>query len=446
MRRLLNYFVGRESKVRDNEGTVTFDGDEVVRQIKAEAGALPFLRSTSARSFVQTGRLIPYEFSGPQTLRSPKLPFVSYPFEWCDKQLHLAGKLTLDISREIFADRFELKDASAWNVIFRGNQPVFCDHLSFQPIGEPHWWAFGQFVRHFVMPLVVSRVRGIKPHELYSVHRDGLPPAAARHMLGLRRYVTRYWPLMLDSKAKHPMNIPQEPHAEPLHENLYGFCDSLLEGVKLKRTVSEWSTYVDTRSHYSADASTSKREQVAAWIELVRPSWVVDLGCNAGEFTIIAEKAGANVIAIDLDHDAIQKLVIERSDSTTIHPLVTNLADMIGGRGWCGDEFPSLMLRLNDRADLLLMLALVHHLAISEGIPLERVAEMAARISRRYLIVEYLHEDDPMVRLLCSQRKRSPSEFSVDAQSNAFGQHFNTVASYCIPNTLRTLCLLEKRT
>jgi hypothetical protein len=150
------------------------------------------------------------------------------------------------------------------------------------------------------------------------------------------------------------------------------------------------------------------------------------------------------VISIDLDHDSIQKLVLSQSNATNIHPLVTNLGDMVGGRGWCGDEFPSLMTRLHQKADMVMMLALTHHLAISEGVYLQKIAQMAAHITREFAIVEMLDETDPMVQHLCSQRKRNPQDFSVSAQVAAFGQYFTTVASYAIPNTLRTLCLLKK--
>ena len=117
---------------------------------------------------------------------------------------------------------------------------------------------------------------------------------------------------------------------------------------------------------------------------------------------------------------------------------------MVGGRGWCGSEFPSLMVRLHLRADTLLMLALIHHLAISDGVYLRKIAHLASHITKRYLIIELLDEADPMVINLCVQRKREPSEFSITAQMSAFGEYFSTVATYSIPGTLRTLCLLKK--
>jgi hypothetical protein len=430
--------------MRDPDGTIEFQEHRIIRRIHPTATAKPFLLTKAAATLVDGGRLVPYEFTASETVESPRLPFVSYPFEWCDAQLYLAAQLTLDISLDILINGYELKDASAWNVIFQGNRPIFCDHLSFQPIITRQWWAFGQFTRHFLLPLAVSQQRGLKPYQSYSIYRDGIPPDVARNILGLSRYLTRFWPLMTSSNNKSAPDAQVKKEGKHLHESLYGFCQSLLNGGKPNQTDSHWSDYTDARHHYTDVASTKKFQKLDEWLRNIKPAWVVDLGCNTGEFTILSAGSGANVIAIDLDHDSIQRLVLSQSKATNIHPLVTNLGDMLGGRGWCGDEFPSLMTRLHQRADILLMLALIHHLAISEGIQMLKIAQMAAHITREFVIVEMLDETDPMVLHLCSQRKRDPKEFSVATQVAAFGQYFKTVASYSISDTARTLCLLKK--
>lgn len=431
--------------MRDPDGSIQFVGDKVIRQIHSGAAAKNFLMSETAAALVQSNQLVPYMFTSPDTLESPRLPFISYPFEWCDAHLHLAGQLTLDISCHILADGYELKDASAWNVIFQGSRPVFCDHLSFQPIATSQWWAFGQFARHFLLPLAVSKRRGLKSHQSYSTFRDGMQPGTARKLLGLSRYLTRHWPLLLESKSTHQSTVLAPlKESKSLHGGLYGFCQFLLDGSKPRRAASRWAHYTSLRTHYTDVASTEKREKVGEWLRNTKPRWVVDLGCNTGEFTKLAAETGADVIAVDSDHDSIQKLVMSLDQTMSIHPLISDLGDMVGGRGWCGDEFPSLMTRLHQRADMVIMLALTHHLAISEGIYLQKIAQMAANITRDFAIVEMLDAADPMVQHLCSQRQRNPRDFSMSTQMEAFGQYFLTIASYPIPKTLRTLCLLKK--
>lgn len=434
--------------MRDVDGSIAFHEHTVVRSIHPEAAARTFLNSPRSVELVRKGKLIPFRFTDADTSVSPRLPFVSYPFEWCDAQLYRAAQLTLDVSREIIADGFELKDASAWNVIFDGNRALFCDHLSFQPVTTRQWWAFGQFTRHFLLPLAASRARGLKPHRTFSTWRDGLPPDAARELFGAGRFLTRYWPLM--AKGRQGGSAPAQASAgnqgKAMHANLYSLCQHMLDGARPRSAgKSIWSHYTVERPHYSEQASGEKMQKVAAWLGHVAPSWVVDLGCNSGEYSLLSAKQGASVVAVDLDHDAIERIVLEHPESSAIHPVICNLGDMVGGRGWCGDEFPSLMQRLEQRADMLLMLALVHHLAISEAIALEKVASMAAHITRGYLIVEFLGETDPMVQLLCSQRRRDPRDFSIAAQEAAFGEYFDLIDSHAIAQTERKLCLLRKR-
>ncbi len=233
--------------MRDPEGKIEFVGHKVIRHIQPGAAATPFLRSSAAADLVAQGDLIPYEFTAPNTMESPRLPFVSYPFEWCDAQLHGAGQLTLDISRQILSVGLELKDASSWNVIFQGNRPVFCDHLSFQPIDKPQWWALGQFTRHFLLPQAASALRGFKPHQIFSAFRDGIHPHTARHLFGLRRYLTRYWPLMLDVAPKAaPFDPRHSRHIKPMHGRLYGFCQFMLKDPVSSATRSNWSHYTET--------------------------------------------------------------------------------------------------------------------------------------------------------------------------------------------------------
>ena len=430
--------------MRDPEGTIEFRGNLVVRKLSPNATATSFLHAPLATKLVKDKKLIPFEFTATEIVESPRLPFVSYPFEWCDAQLYLAGRLTLDISREILDSGYELKDASAWNIIFQGNQPVFCDHLSFQPITTSQWWAFGQFTRHFLLPLSVSRQRGLKPHQIYSTYRDGISPDIARQILGLKRFLTRYWPVMLNLRGSSNSEVLLQESGKRLHDSLYSFSQALLNGSKPAQRRSHWASYTETRQHYTFDASSEKYNKVAEWLSNIKPNWVVDLGCNTGEYSLLASKEGANVICIDLDHDSIQNIVLSHRNATNIHPLVTNLGDMVGGRGWCGDEFPSLMTRLHQQGDILLMLALIHHLTISEGIDIGKVAQMAAHITRNFLIVELLDETDPMVLNLCSQRKRNPKDFSMSSQVAAFARLFSIITSYSIPNTMRKLCLLQK--
>lgn len=435
--------------MRDPEGQVVLTAQDAQRRLTAPLPETHFLHSRQAGALVEQGKLIAYRYDGARTISAPRVAFVSLPTEWCDAQLRAAADLTLEVARAALAGGFELKDASAWNVVFDGAAPRFCDHLSFQPIAARQWWAFGQFVRHFVFPLGVSARTGLRGHRLFRLHRDGLTPQEVRQLLGLRRFATRLWPLLGKLAAQGDggpgANGAGAPPARPLHRNLFDFCEwSMARNGKNLRRNRQWQRYTATRSHYDDDASAAKRDQVVRWLESCAPAWVVDLGCNTGEYTRLAAQAGARVIAVDSDHDCVQQLFIEEAGNSAIHPVLADLADINGGGGWCGAEYGNLVARLQGSADVVLMLALIHHLAVSESIPFTEIAALAAGITRRWAVVELIGVGDPLLAQLARQRRRDPSEFGLDLQRAAFARHFNVAGEFPIPGTARVLVLLDK--
>lgn len=431
--------------MRDPDGTLAFHPDHVARSVRGRSPAVDFLRTGAAQALVRKNRLVPYEFAPDGTIVSPRLPFVSYPHEWSDAQLLEAARLTLAVAREALAAGHELKDASAWNVIYRGAHPIFCDHLSFRPIEQREWWAFGQFVRHFILPLGVAKLRGFHAYRCFQIGRDGLDQRTARALMGGRRFLSRYWPLVIESGsgAGEPRRRPAQD-AERFRTHIYRYCErSLPKRAGDPRSV--WSRYVDERPHYTPAAHGFKRETVERWLGASQPAWVVDLGCNTGEFSLLAARSGAPVVvAIDSDHDAVQALFAHGTGSV-VHPVVADLADLSGGRGWMGDETPGLLGRLAGRADMVICLAVVHHLAITESIPLTEIARLIARLSRALAIVELIDPPDPMVAVLATQRQRDPADFGIERQRDALAEFFDIEAEAAIPDTKRTLVLLRLR-
>lgn len=432
--------------MRDPLGFIQLAPTKICRNLYAELPADHFLLGQAARELVEQGQLIPFDFVGPKEIVSPRIPFVTYPHEWCNAQFVDAADLTLAISEAALQTGHELKDASAWNVIFDGCKPVFCDHLSFQKISDQCWWAFAQHVRHFILPLCLARYRNLNAGLSFAASRDGIDPDVVRSLLGLRRFATRYWPLLLQPRAKEPSSKAKsgrEPGSH--HKNLYAVTRWFLDGIRnVRRSKSTWLKYTVHRAHYSGRASDTKYSAVETWLAKFTPLWVIDLGCNTGEFSKLAAASGAEVVAIDLDHESVQDLYLSNRGER-IYPVVANLDDLSGGRGWGGTEFPGLLTRLALRGDMLMMLAVVHHLAISLAIPYDAIAKLAAGLTKRYLIIELLAENDPLVEKLASQRNRQAAEFSLSLQQDAFGHYFNTIETIEIPETSRRLLLMEKK-
>ncbi len=432
--------------MRDPLGSITLEPTKVRRNLYQALPHDHFLHDEASTKMVAAGQLVPFQFVTDKEIISPRIPFVSYPHEWCDAQLLDAAELTLTLSEDALSVGHELKDASAWNVIFDGCKPLFCDHLSFQKISEKRWWAFAQYIRHFVLPLCLAKYRLLNAKDSFKINRDGIDPDLARSLMGLKRFATRYWMLMLKPRGSVIEKKSTESYNNSsYHKNLYKTTRWFLGGVRnVHQQRSVWNNYTEERDHYTDSASDVKFQTVKTWLVRLSPQWVIDLGCNTGEFSKLAASAGSRVVAIDLDHESVQKLYLANKGEQ-IYPVIANLEDLSGGRGWGGDEFPGLLTRLDNFGDLVLMLAVVHHLAISSSVPYDRIAEIAASLTKRYLIIELLDSTDPLTQHLAAQRNRQASEFSLSAQRAAFDRHFNTVEIISIPDSSRQLFLMEKK-
>lgn len=439
--------------MRDPRGRLRFEGERAIRELSTSIATPAFLTHPVAQQLVDAGSLVTFALSPGVAgrIESPRYSFISLPTDWTDAQLRAAADLTLTIAEAVLAHGFELKDASAWNVIFDGTVPRFCDHLSVEPIASRQWWAFGQFCRHFTFPLACARWRGLHARDAFQLRRDGLDAGQARALLGLRGRLSRLAPLLLRQAAPAGGDTAaamQPPKCRAtLHRSLIDYArKSLLWPLATPTGGSAWSGYLGERTHYTTHAVHAKIDQVRQWLQQASPRTVLDLGCNTGEFSRLALETAQRVIAIDADHDCVQSLFLSAPGETRLHPLVADLGDLRGGRGWAAAEFPGLADRLAGQVDLMLMLALVHHLHVAEGIPMPEIAAFAARLTTCDLIVELIDPEDPMVRQLADQRRRPLDGFTIDQQIRAFDAHFETVRRMTLPETQRHLLWMRLRT
>jgi SAM-dependent methyltransferase len=437
--------------MRDPDGTSISDSSTRLRHLNSPADSEHFLQGALARELVADGTLVPFVWCDPSNILSPRWPFVSQPSEWCDSQLFDAAELTLDLEQRVVAAGFDLKDGSAWNVMYDGTRPIFCDLLSFERLQERQWWAAGQFARQFITPLLLAKRRGMHGHDSFRCWRDGVAAETARRLLGPSRFLTRYWPLLArapagTAKAQPPRTAPTQPADLRRHrERLMASLGWMLSGVRprVQRVGSDWSTYTEEREHYPAASLDEKRRLIRVWLGDLSPQWVIDLGCNTGEFSRIALELGHEVIAIDSDHDCIERLYSAHARERRLHPLVAVLDDLVGGRGWAGSEHPGLPQRMSRAADVLMMLALIHHLAVGASVPLAAIADFARACTRRWLIVEWLEAHDPQLLQLCAQRRRNPADFVLSRQRQAFvDAGFVVKMELSLAPAARTLALL----
>ncbi len=388
-----------------------------------------------------------------RVLRPELIPFISYPYEWSFGQLKKAALTTLRIQKIALRHGMSLRDSSAFNVQFIGSRPVFIDTLSFEGYveGKP-WVGYRQFCQHFLAPLFL--IAGCDPRlsVLSSNWIDGIPLDVARR-LAARRY--RWRPgflthIYLHSKAQERFQRGTTARSDPprlSRTSLMRIIDSLratIEGLDWNPEKTPWADYY-SRTTYSEEAMGKKRSFVDSVLGEIKPSRVVDLGANTGEFSAVAARSGAYVVATDIDRGAVE-LCFRRTSaegSRSVLPLVVDLTNPTPGHGWLNVERTSFLERCYGKTDLVLALALVHHLAIGNNVPLRSVAALFSRAGTN-VVVEFVGKRDAQVQRLLASREDIFGEYSDAGFESALSGTFRIVRKQQIDGTHRVMYHLRR--
>lgn len=406
-----------------------------------------------------SGRMIAHEISEATpindaayaVLEPERIPFISYPYEWCFGQLKAAALLTLDIQREAIEHGQCLKDASAYNIQFVGHRPVLIDTLSFEKLDETRpWVAYRQFCQHFLAPLALSAHTDARLMQLLRSNVDGIPLDLAA---GLLPGKTRLSFSLLTHIHLHART--QRTHADrsigeakgtmslKAHLGLIDSLRSCCARLDWKLPDTTWGQYyADT--NYSEQAAEHKIECVTAMTETASPSSAWDLGANDGRYSRLVSSTGVATVAFDVDPVAVEKNWQQTvaDEDTHLLPLISDLTNPSSGVGWAGLERHSLVER--GPADLILGLALVHHLAIANNVPLDMVAEFFARLGR-WLIVEFVPREDSQVQRLLASREDIFTDYHEDGFQSAFARHFEIVRHEPLRDSQRSVYLMRRR-
>jgi hypothetical protein len=441
---------------RDPSGHL-FRRDGVLYRHVATSYAADYERLTGSglyRELVDAGLLVAHEEvaldadgGAHRLLRPHPIKLVSYPYEWAFSQLQDAALLTLEIAGRALARGLTLKDASAFNVQFRGCRPVFIDTLSFEAgrEGEP-WVAYRQFCEHFLAPLALMARCDLRLAGLWRANLDGVPLDLASRLLPrstwLRFGLLTHLHLHARSQAYYADRPAPRRRVSVSRTSLLALLDSLRRTVRSlapRRAPSEWANYEQTHAYDDA-AQKAKEDTVASWLERLRPRQVWDLGANVGRFGRIAAARGAYAVCFDVDPAVVEAAYrAGRSEARTdLLPLVLDLANPSPGLGWEGRERDALEAR--GPADAVLALALVHHLAIGRNVPLPRLAAWVSRLGRA-AIVEFVPKDDPQTRRLLRSRRDVFADYTQEAFEAAFAGRFRLEAKAPLPGSSRVLYL-----
>jgi hypothetical protein len=413
---------------------------------------------------VHAGLLIPHEevsleaeepASAYKVIHPEPLRFISYPYEWSFSQLKDAALATLAIQKLALESGMVLKDASNYNIQFQHGKPVLIDTLSFEVYHEgAPWVAYRQFCQHFLAPLALMAHTDVRLSQLLRIYIDGIPLDLASHLLPRRTRFGLGLATHIHLHAAAQKRYADKPVAKAQGTrkmsriSFLGLMDSL-EGttrkLSWKPSGTEWGDYyVASASHYTPSAFEHKKQVVNQFLERIQPGSAWDLGANTGEFSRLASGRGVPTTSFDIDPSAVEQnyLLCKQHKETHLLPLVMDFTNPSPSLGWRNRERHSLTERAP--ADVTLALALIHHLAISNNVPLPLLAEYFHDLGR-WLIIEFVPKEDSQVQKLLASREDIFTGYHVEGFEAAFGAHFAIHEKVSIQDSPRILYLMEGR-
>ena len=418
------------------------------------------------QALVDEGLLVPHQEVDPalaaapgayKVLRPEPIEFVSYPYEWSFSQLKDAALATLRLQQRAMDFGMSLRDASAYNIQFRRGKPVLIDTLSFEELkeGQP-WIAYRQFCQHFLAPLALMHYRDVRLGQLSRIHIDGIPLDLAAALLPGRARLRPALYLHLFAHAKTQKRHEGAPADDTKKRTsgrrftlqaFRGLVESLRSAVnKLTWTPdrSVWSEYYAEGDSYSAEGIEHKKRLVTEFLSEAGPKNVWDLGGNIGVFSRIAASSGIPTICFDVDPACVEanyREVVARGEENLL-PVVLDLTNPSPNIGWENKE--RLSVKERGPADAILALALIHHLAIANNVPLLRVAGFFSDLCRS-LIIEFVPKSDPKVLTLLASREDIFPDYTVQGFERAFSERFSIDRREQIAGSGRLLYLMRRR-
>jgi SAM-dependent methyltransferase len=473
------------TSLRDPGGNVCLIDERVIRIVNSEglADLRAFLSSDASNRFFQSQKLVSTRFlndsataqllehreirriyeqsPGASLVEHERVEFPSFPYEWPAEMLHAAASLTLEFADQLLDEGLGLKDASPYNVLFQGPDPVFIDLLSFEPrqAGDPTWLPLAQFVRTFLLPLLVNKQFGISLSQLLTTHRDGIEPEDVFALLNpAQKFSPKFlglvslpvWLAKNERRAassiyrKRTLNDPAKA-TFILRQVIRNARRQLTKVAPRSNRTSTWSSYMQ-QNNYSEDYFPLKQAFVKDVMQQFKPGRVLDVGCNTGHFSAIAAKHGAGVVAIDYDPVVVGQVWNRASvEKLDILPLVVNLARPTPSIGWRNSECPSFLDRARGSFEAVFMLGVIHHLLVSERIPLDEIMSLAADLTNDLLVIEFVAPEDAMFRRITRGRDNLFVDLTRESFERTTRKHFEIVRCERLDQTHRWLYLMKKR-
>ncbi|MGN6277601.1 MAG: class I SAM-dependent methyltransferase [Sphingomonas sp.] len=450
---------------RDPAGRVFVAGERVFRTVMPQA-AMDYERFRDdglMNALIDRGLLVGAREVQPEPLgefargsayliEHPRVPFVSYPYEWSFSLHKRAALHHLDVQLEALDAGFALVDATAYNIQFDGTRPVFIDHLSFRAYRDGEIWrGHRQFCMQFLNPLLMTARLGIPANAWFRGSLEGIAPEELAPLLSWRDNLS--WTVLTHVTAQAALQKRSVRAGVPNGEaKNHGLSRTAFHGILegLRRYIAKlepqggptvWGDYADANSYGDPEAA-AKRRFVGEMVDAVKPGLMFDIGCNSGDYSQVALDAGASrVIGFDFDHGALERAFHRFDGEDRVLPLWLDAANPSPAQGWGQRERKGLAERA--KADALVALAFVHHIAIGRNVPMDMMLDWLLAMAP-VGVIEFPPKSDPMVQCLLSQREDIFPDYDEAAFLTLIGNRARIVRSEHLSENGRLLVWYDR--
>lgn len=459
---------------RDPSGYVFYFQDEIYRALDSDSFSLiqqlhndGLLNNLEKLGYLIPTKTISHTDSVYKTLRKnlphenhflhhAKVTTISYPYEWSFSMLADSAKLQLELQLKLIEKGYSLKDASAFNVQFIHCRPVFIDILSIEKLRFKELWiAYGQFCQMYLFPLLLKRYKNISSKGYYLNNINGLNVEEVYHIFGPLASLkpTLFMDVFLQYYFQKSASNKNAALKQKLGKEGSDITSQIINLKRLQRKIDKisrahkpighWMDYIN-KNTYSLKAEEEKVNYIQNFLKKNSPQTVLDLGCNTGRYSLLASESGAEVIAVDFDHDSIDLLYRHaKKAQANILPLWVDIANPSPGLGFRNQERKSFMERV--KADAVFALALIHHLLITSRIPIDAIRDLFYELTDSYLVVEFIGRNDDMFQTLLALREDIYDHINQDFFLATFSKKFDLINQHKINSTERIIFTFKKK-
>jgi ribosomal protein L11 methylase PrmA len=379
-------------------------------------------------------------------LEHEKLENIIYPYELTFDQLKDSAVLFLDLYINAIKESYDIIDASAYNIQFKNNLPIFIDLGSFSYLNKNSnilWHK--QFCENYLGPLLIKSKAKINFNDFFKGNLDGVDLKVTSKILPVSSWfnfnilTNIHLHSHLNSKIS---SSSTKKITNNVNENI-NKKQKILIAKSLKKLIlnldstktSYWSSYSKINS-YTDQTHKKKVDSVKTFIQNEKIQSLMDLGCNDGLFSELSFESGVKkIIGVDNDLDSLNDAYLKfKKKPKKFLPIYQNFTNPSPNIGWDNTERKSFTERYKKRFDGIICLAFIHHICVGNNIPFDKFIKFVEKFSDNILL-EFVTKEDLMVKNLSRNKENIINEYNFENFKKVIKKNYKIISEENISNT-----------